>query len=73
MTKKTLKMAESVERRVLAERKPEQAVVTSTQSGGQAGSGLLRLRTAAQRRASDSKQEPDALVAHVRICAGGAG
>lgn len=52
MTKKTLKMAESVERRVLAERKTEQAAVTSTQSGGQAGSGLLRLRKAARRDAS---------------------
>ena len=45
-------MAESVERRVLAERKTEQAAVTSTQSGGQAGSGLLRLRKAARRDAS---------------------
>lgn len=52
MTKKTLKMAESVERRVLAKRKTEQAAVTSTQSEGQAESGLLRLRKAARRDAS---------------------
>jgi len=45
-------MAESGERRVLAERKTEQAAVTSTQSEGQAGSGLLRLREAARRDAS---------------------
>ena len=52
MTKKTLKMTESVERRVLAERKAEQAAATSTQSEGQAESGLLRLRKAARRDAS---------------------
>ena len=82
LTGKSLEMAESVERRVLAERKAEQAAVTSTQSEGQAESGLLRLRTTASRAAFfawlpvgafDSKQEPDALAAHVRICAGGAG
>lgn len=52
MTKKRLEMAEPVERRVLAERKAEQAAVTPTQSGGQAESGLLRLRLAARRDAS---------------------
>ncbi len=45
-------MAESEERRVLAERKTEQAAVTSTQSEGQAESGLLRLRKATRRDAS---------------------
>jgi RNA-directed DNA polymerase len=52
LTKKTLKMAESEERRVLAKRKTERAAVTSTQSEGQAESGLLRLRKAARRDAS---------------------
>jgi RNA-directed DNA polymerase len=45
-------MAESVERRVLAKRKAEQTAVTPTQSGGQAESGLLKLRKAVRRDAS---------------------
>ncbi|MBP23641.1 MAG: group II intron reverse transcriptase/maturase [Alcanivorax sp.] len=42
-------MAEHVERRVLAKRKTERPAVTSTQSEGETGSGLFRLRTAAKR------------------------
>ncbi len=52
---KTLPMlnsAESVEQRVLAKRKAEQAPVTATQGAGQVECGLLRLHAAA-------KREPD--------------
>lgn len=42
-------MAEHVERRVLAESKTERPAMTSTQSEGETGSGLFRLRTAAKR------------------------
>ena len=65
--------AEFVERRALAERNTNHPPVTATQSAGKAECGLVRVRAAARQINGctfDSKQEPDALVAHVRICAG---
>jgi len=49
------------------------ALVSATQRAGQAECGLVRVRAAARQINGctfDSKQEPDALVAHVRIRAG---
>ncbi len=49
--------------------------MTGTQSPGETEVGLDRLREKPEMLVSgwhvDSTQEPDALVAHVRICAGG--
>ena len=67
--------AELVERRALAARNSPGYPAVGTPRPAGSEERLTRMREVAwtQRFAFDSTQAPDALVAHVRICAGGAG
>ncbi len=67
------KSTEPAEQRDLAERNSACPPVFGTQRPVKSESGLKGQPTRIQINvcASDSKQEPDALAAHVRICTGG--
>lgn len=71
--KATKPAAESVERRVSAKGNSSTNPEVKTQSLIKSERRLERIRVAAPRPASmfDPTQEPDALEAHARICAGG--